>query len=181
VALVPASSHSAESLPDEWTVAADGSLTIDGSDDSALLTLRPASQVTTHVELGATDVGDGTGQANLTVTGTNGPGGGLATISANAGGALGGTAYLDGRGQCQLFTVAGMQALQAWDVEGNVLRFALLVAGQPMIAVVAAPADGALSASQVALWFDDSNGVSKLMIKGKSADGTVVTGSVVLV
>lgn len=42
------------------------------------------------------------------------------------------------------------------------------------------PADGEVAASEVALWFDSSNGASKLMIKGKSADGTVVTGSVTL-
>lgn len=45
---------------------------------------------------------------------------------------------------------------------------------------VAAPADGSLSAGEVKLWFDDTNGAAKLMIKGKSADGTVVTGSVTL-
>ena len=46
---------------------------------------------------------------------------------------------------------------------------------------IVAPADGELAASQVALWFDDTNGLSKLMIKGKSANGTVVTGSVALI
>ena len=45
---------------------------------------------------------------------------------------------------------------------------------------VAAPADAELSASEVAYWFDDTNGAGKLMIKGKTANGTVVTGEVAL-
>lgn len=43
-----------------------------------------------------------------------------------------------------------------------------------------APADGDLGANQVAIWFDSTNGAAKLMIKGKSADGTVVSGEVAL-
>jgi hypothetical protein len=43
-----------------------------------------------------------------------------------------------------------------------------------------APADGDINAGECALWFDDTNGASKLMIKGKSANGTVVTGNVTL-
>jgi hypothetical protein len=42
----------------------------------------------------------------------------------------------------------------------------------------AAPADGDLIAGDFALWLDSTNGASKLMIKAKSANGTVVTGSV---
>jgi hypothetical protein len=30
------------------------------------------------------------------------------------------------------------------------------------------------------LWFDSSNGAPKLMVKGKRADGTVVSGSLAL-
>lgn len=52
--------------------------------------------------------------------------------------------------------------------------------GYLIIAVVAAPADGALSASEVALWFDATNGAGKLKIKGKTANGTVVAGEVTL-
>lgn len=44
----------------------------------------------------------------------------------------------------------------------------------------AAPADASLAAGQMALWFDSTNGASKLMIKAKQADGTVKTGSVAL-
>lgn len=43
-----------------------------------------------------------------------------------------------------------------------------------------APADGDLSAGQFAIWFDDTDMAGKLMVKAKTADGTVVTGSVTL-
>jgi len=45
---------------------------------------------------------------------------------------------------------------------------------------VAAPVDAELSASEVAYWFDATDGAGKLMIKGKTANGTVVTGEVAL-
>lgn len=44
----------------------------------------------------------------------------------------------------------------------------------------AAPADAELSASQMMLWFDSTNGAAKLMVKAKQADGTVRTGSLAL-
>lgn len=44
----------------------------------------------------------------------------------------------------------------------------------------AAPADNAIQAGQVVIWFDSTNGAAKLMLKGKTANGTVVTGSVAL-
>lgn len=45
-----------------------------------------------------------------------------------------------------------------------------------------APADGDLNPGDCALWFDSTNGVgnTKLMVKGKSADGTVKTASLLL-
>lgn len=43
-----------------------------------------------------------------------------------------------------------------------------------------APADSELAAGEMALWFDPTNGAAKLMIKAKTADGTVRTGSVSL-
>jgi hypothetical protein len=52
--------------------------------------------------------------------------------------------------------------------------------GTPRLFAHAAPADGDLTAGECALWFDQTNGAAKLMIKGKSADGTVVTGNVAL-
>jgi hypothetical protein len=44
----------------------------------------------------------------------------------------------------------------------------------------AAPAAGALASGEWTLWFDQTNGASKLMVKAKSADGTVVTAAVAL-
>jgi hypothetical protein len=44
----------------------------------------------------------------------------------------------------------------------------------------AAPADGSLAANDLAIWFDNTNGAGKAMFKGKTANGTVVTGSVTL-
>jgi hypothetical protein len=43
-----------------------------------------------------------------------------------------------------------------------------------------APADGDLAAGELALWFDQTDGAAKLMIKAKSADGTVAVGEVAL-
>jgi hypothetical protein len=52
-------------------------------------------------------------------------------------------------------------------------------AGAGVIGIIE-PADGSISANQVFLWFDPTNGAAKLNIKGKSADGTVVTGQIAL-
>jgi hypothetical protein len=42
--------------------------------------------------------------------------------------------------------------------------------------VNAAPADSDVATSEVQLWFDNTNAAHKIMYKGKTADGTVVTG-----
>ena len=44
----------------------------------------------------------------------------------------------------------------------------------------AAPADGDITASSVAFWFDSTDGAAKVKFKGKSANGTVVSGEVAL-
>jgi hypothetical protein len=44
----------------------------------------------------------------------------------------------------------------------------------------AVPADADLSAGDAAVWYDQTNGAAKLMVKAKTANGTVVTGSVTL-
>lgn len=44
----------------------------------------------------------------------------------------------------------------------------------------AAPADGDLTAGQMVVWFDQTNGAAKMMVKAKQADGTVKTGSLAL-
>jgi hypothetical protein len=41
-----------------------------------------------------------------------------------------------------------------------------------------APLDGDIAPKEMALWFDSTNGASKLMIKGKQANGVVVSGAV---
>lgn len=43
-----------------------------------------------------------------------------------------------------------------------------------------APANADLSSGSLALWFDSTNGAAKLMLKGKTENGTVVTGQVTL-
>jgi hypothetical protein len=43
-----------------------------------------------------------------------------------------------------------------------------------------APADGALQTGEMSIWFDQTNGASKLKIKAKQADGAVKTGEVAL-
>ncbi|RJR48286.1 MAG: hypothetical protein C4567_00215 [Deltaproteobacteria bacterium] len=43
-----------------------------------------------------------------------------------------------------------------------------------------APADGDLAAGECAWWFDKTDGAAKVMFKGKSANGTVVAGSLSL-
>ncbi len=45
-----------------------------------------------------------------------------------------------------------------------------------LIALNNAPADGVIAAGQVVLWFSAANGNAFLMAKGKTFDGTVVTG-----
>jgi hypothetical protein len=44
--------------------------------------------------------------------------------------------------------------------------------------VHSAPPDGDLVAGDCYLWYDQTNGAAKLMVKAKQADGTVKTGSV---
>lgn len=53
-------------------------------------------------------------------------------------------------------------------------------AGYFMTEKNSAPPDGDIFSGELAWWFDDTNGASKAMFKGKSANGTVVTGSVTL-
>ena len=74
---------------------------------------------------------------------------------------------------------AGIDLIQYTGPAGKDL-FKVKESGVTIIGAVAAPADGELAAGQVALWFDASNGAAKLKIKGKSANGTVVTGEIPL-
>jgi hypothetical protein len=55
-----------------------------------------------------------------------------------------------------------------------------VIEGPITVRLNSAPADTLLVAGEVALWFDATNGASKLKIKAKSANGTVVLGEVAL-
>jgi len=52
--------------------------------------------------------------------------------------------------------------------------------GYLILKLTSAPADAALAANECALWFDPTNGASKLMVKAKQADGTVRAASIAL-
>jgi hypothetical protein len=52
--------------------------------------------------------------------------------------------------------------------------------GYFVTALHAAPADADLAAGDMAIWFDQTNGAGKLMIKAKTANGTVASGEVAL-
>lgn len=52
--------------------------------------------------------------------------------------------------------------------------------GYPFNRKNSVPADSELAAGELMLWFDSTNGASKLMIKAKQADGTVKTANVPL-
>lgn len=72
--------------------------------------------------------------------------------------------------------VLGKTAGSFYNVIAAVIE-GLLIAGTH-----AAPADGDLIGGECVLWFDQTNGVgnTKLMLKGKSADGTVKTATILL-
>jgi hypothetical protein len=62
--------------------------------------------------------------------------------------------------------------------DGNFTRLAMLTPKGVVIGVNTIPADGDVNAGEAVLWFDDTNGAAKLMVKAKQANGTVRTGSV---
>lgn len=67
---------------------------------------------------------------------------------------------------------------QADPYPGGVFR--VLYAGALVTGQTFEPPDAQLAARQLAFWFDATDDAAKLMLKGKTADGTVVTGSVSL-
>lgn len=70
--------------------------------------------------------------------------------------------------------------LQEWHDSSSGILSTISENGYFTTRKVAAPADAELSASELSFWFDASNGASKLKVKAKSADGTVVAGEVAL-
>lgn len=77
-------------------------------------------------------------------------------------------------------------AVNVLSVFQNFAPFATLLritkAGYMALRTHSAPADGDVAAGECMLWFDQTDGVgnTKLMVKGKSADGTVKTASILL-
>jgi hypothetical protein len=64
--------------------------------------------------------------------------------------------------------------------QGSVGGFALDLNARPVLQTHSAPADASLAAGDCALWFDQTDGAAKLMVKGKSANGTVVAAAIAL-
>jgi hypothetical protein len=71
---------------------------------------------------------------------------------------------------------ASMVVFDAADVP----RAALWTDRGVVTAVNAAPDDSLIAAGQAALWFDQTNGAAKLMVKAKQADGTVRSAAIAL-
>jgi len=105
----------------------------------------------------------------------------------------GGGLFVDPNGQTTLVpdpTTGGIPlVLQAIATTGDIVNWTTSLGallgritngGYVILQLHAAPADVVLQAGDCSLWFDQTNGASKLMVKGKSANGTVVTGSVTL-
>ena len=70
--------------------------------------------------------------------------------------------------------------LQEWQDSATAILSRINKDGFIMTRKIAAPADGDLVASELAFWFDSTNGNAFAMFKGKTVDGTVVSGSVAL-
>lgn len=77
---------------------------------------------------------------------------------------------------------AGSQTadLQRWTSSADAILTRINKGGYIVIAQHAAPADGDLAAGDCAIWFDQTDGAAKLMIKAKSANGTVAAAAVAL-
>lgn len=73
----------------------------------------------------------------------------------------------------KVFDVSGGTRSRAIETGTGIVQFGDSV----IIGSNAAPADGDLAAGQMAIWFDDTDGAAKFMVKAKQADGTVKTGS----
>lgn len=74
---------------------------------------------------------------------------------------------------------SGKRLLRVRDSTGAVHTFVLRT-GHLGYNAHAAPADAELAAGELSLWFDQTNGAAKFMVKAKQADGTVRTGSLAL-
>jgi len=127
---------------------------------------------------GTVFLGNNTGRAELDIEGTVAQGA-VVIIEDEAGGivdldATTGTNFhaSNAASACATFTTSGVV---------QTLTFFVNKAGYPVWVVHAAPADADLNAGDMALWFDQTPGASKLMVKVKDSGGTVRTGSLALV
>lgn len=94
-----------------------------------------------------------------------------------------GVAVLGNTDLRQLYLFVGLDPLYAQNAAGTqaiLVRADTFTELSPIIDRLTAPADGDLVAGQCALWFDQTDGAAKLMVKAKSANGTVRTGSLAL-
>lgn len=87
-------------------------------------------------------------------------------LQANAAGYVGTTATIHAGGGFESYHPLGQKSLQS--------RFR----GISLWSENSVPTDGDVIAREAVIWFDSTNGAAKLMIKAKTENGTVVTGSV---
>lgn len=154
------------SFPDEWTVGGDGQLTIDTSGGDGLatpLTLKASAFGIQGSPLLSFRVG-----SDVPVEfGANGE---LYLLPIDA--SITPLSIVQHVGQSvELVKVFDSDSFDVFGINKN---------GYAYTRKLAAPADNEVVASQLMFWFDDTNGAAKLMIKGKSANGTVVSGEVAL-
>ena len=98
--------------------------------------------------------------------------------------------FLAGTGDLKLLPLAGgsvvlganASVLPTGEIDcGAIISTGKVYATSVLVtAANAAPADNTLNAGEAALWLDATNGAGKLMVKAKTANGTVVAGSVTL-
>lgn len=79
------------------------------------------------------------------------------------------------------FTVKGFASQSAdlfdWAKSDDTVYLRVSKNGYFINRKVAAPADAELAANEVALWLDATDGAGKLMVKAKTANGTVATAA----
>lgn len=68
--------------------------------------------------------------------------------------------------------------LMEWQDSAGAIQLRVNKAGAVVTKVNVAPADADISANEIALWFDPTNGAAKFMAKAKQADGTVFSGAI---
>lgn len=102
--------------------------------------------------------------------------------------------FWSGGGPNSLFTAANASHLNVcikaassqtanqteWQNSGGTVGLAVSKANYLLIANNSAPADGDIAPGQCFEWFDATNGAARRCWKGKTADGTVVSGEVAL-